>query len=216
MELEHLLLALEALFTEDEVTALRIGLSFTLSGEELARIGLAQRNSDGKPQFIHRTFAEYFVADFLIKHLKEKTEQHEQVQNFLLNKILLADYQGIRAFFDGLLKNLSPSEEVLKYYGEKFNEWSNERENPKYATALHLAATEDNAHIVEFIFQCIKSTGILNNLHPMMFAKNDRGRNALYLAGANGSLLALDTLVEWNEKVHQPSDITSFCKTVTA
>jgi hypothetical protein len=30
----------------------------------LARIGIAQRNSEGKLHLIHPTFADYFVADF--------------------------------------------------------------------------------------------------------------------------------------------------------
>jgi len=205
-QLEHLLLALLALFTEDEVTSLQIDLSFTFSGEELARIGIAQRNNEGKPLFIHRTFAEFFVADFLIKQLAEKTKEHEQVQDFLLNKILLlADYQVIRAFLDGLLEKFLPSEEALKYYGEKFNEQRHGREEHTYTTALHQAATEDNVHIVEFILQSIKSTGSLNNLHSMLFAKDDRGRSAIHLAGQNGSIRALDKIEEWVEGVASSS-----------
>ena len=81
----------------------------------MARIGIAQRNSEGKPQFIHRTFPEYFVAQFLIKQLTEKSKQHKQVQDILLNEVLLKkDFQVIRAFLDGLLKNSKPNKEALR------------------------------------------------------------------------------------------------------
>jgi hypothetical protein len=198
MQLEHQQLAFEALFTEDEVTFVQNNPLSTFSDEELARIGIAQRINDGKPQFIHRTFAEFFVAELLKNHLTKKSEQSIHVQDFLLNKILLqADYQVIRAFLDGLLETFLPSEEALKYYGEKLTEQRHEREEHKYTTALHQAATEDNVHIVEFILQGIKSTGHLNNLHSMLFAKDDRGRSALHRAGQNVSLRALDKIEEW-------------------
>jgi len=69
MQLEHQLLALQALFTEDQLTFLQSYNHSTFSDEGLARIGIAQRNREGRPHFIHRTFAEYFVADFLINQL---------------------------------------------------------------------------------------------------------------------------------------------------
>jgi len=67
IQLEHQLLALEALFTEHQAIILQIYYQSTWSDEELARIGLVHRNRDGKPQFFQRTFAEYFVAECLIK-----------------------------------------------------------------------------------------------------------------------------------------------------
>jgi predicted NACHT family NTPase len=91
------------LFTEDQVKSLQINSQSTLSDEELARIGIAQRESEGKPQFIHRTFAEYFVAEFLINQLTKETEKHTNLQDFLLNEVLLqTDCEVIRAFLDGL------------------------------------------------------------------------------------------------------------------
>jgi hypothetical protein len=78
-----------------------------------------QRNSEGKLHFIHRTFAEYLVAEFLIERLTKKTETHKQVLEFLLSEVLLrTDFQVIRAIFDGLLEKTAPSEEALKCYGE--------------------------------------------------------------------------------------------------
>ena len=104
---KHELLALAALFTEDQVTFLQNDHLSTLLDEELARIGIVQRNNEGKPQFIHRTFAKYFVAEFLINHLTGETKQHTQVQEFLITKILLrADCRVIRVFWMDYWKNV--------------------------------------------------------------------------------------------------------------
>ena len=75
-QLEHQLLALQALFTENELTFLQSYNHSTFSDEEVARIGIAQRNNEGRPHFIHRTFAEYCVAEFLINHLIKETKQN--------------------------------------------------------------------------------------------------------------------------------------------
>jgi hypothetical protein len=74
IHVEHQLLALEVLFTEEQVTFLQNYDRNTFSDEELATIGIAQRNNEGKLNFIHRTFAEYFVAYFLINQLEKKTK----------------------------------------------------------------------------------------------------------------------------------------------
>ena len=85
---KHELLALEALFTEEQLKSLQINYQSTLSNEDLARIGIVQRNNKCKPQFTHRTFAEYLVAEFPIKQLTKKTKQLTQIQEFLVSKIL--------------------------------------------------------------------------------------------------------------------------------
>jgi len=90
-----------------------------LSDEELARIGIAQRNKKGKPQFIHRTFAEFYVAEYLINELTKKTKQHKQVKELLINNVLLLPlHQVIESFLDSLLEKSEPSKETLKEYGE--------------------------------------------------------------------------------------------------
>jgi len=114
-------LALEALLIENGVTFLQSFLNEEF--EEVAGIGIIQRKSVGKPQFIHRNFSEYFVAEFLIKELTKKTKQSTQVQEILVNDVLLGtDCLVIRTFLDSLLEESQPSKEGLKGFGEKFNE----------------------------------------------------------------------------------------------
>ena len=201
IQLEHQRLALQVLFTKDQVIFKQIGHHLTFSDEELARIGIAQRNSEGKLQFIHRTFAEYFVAEFLIKQLTKKTKQNEQVQEFLLNKVLLRkDCEVIRTFLDGLLNKFSPSKEVMKDFAEKLDELWNEKKAHGHmmvcTIALHEAATEDNAGIIGFILDSLKSGEYSNALTNILLATDILGRTAWHMAAETNSIQALKKY--WN------------------
>jgi len=104
---DHQLLALKVLFTEEQVAFFQNNSQCTLSGEELTRIGILQVSHDGKPHFIHRTFAEYYVADCLVNRLTEGNNTSEQVQTFILKDILLElNYEVIRNFFRWLIVKL--------------------------------------------------------------------------------------------------------------
>ncbi len=75
--------------------------------EELAGIGIVQRNGDSKHHYIHRTAVEFYVAELLMERLTEKIKQSIQVHGFLLSEVLLqTDCTFIRAFLDGLLEKL--------------------------------------------------------------------------------------------------------------
>jgi ankyrin repeat protein len=118
----HQLLALKVLFNEEKVTLFqkRIGCSF--SAEELTRIGIVQVSHDGKPHFIHRTFAEYYVADCLVNRLTEGNNISEQELTFILEDVFQKEeYRVIRVFIDGLLSVSGISEQVLKEYGNQIH-----------------------------------------------------------------------------------------------
>ena len=202
----HELLALRELFTEKQLKSLKINYQSTPSIEDLARIGIVQEDHEGKPQFINRTLAEYFVALFLIKQLRNENKQNTQVQDILLNKVLLKRYYHvIIAFLDRLLKAYKPTEKVLKDYGQKLDKRWNERKErgplTGETTALFQAATEDNANIIGFIEDSLKSAGCVITVTEMMLAKDDKGRNVMHAAGKNGSLKAIDKICVWVEEV---------------
>ena len=206
MQERYELLALAALFPEDQVTFLQIYHDSTFSDEELVRIGIVQRNSEGKLHFIHRTFAEYFVAEFLIKQLSKKTKQYINMQDTLLNKVLLqTDFQVTRSFLDGLLENSKPLGEVLRDVGEKLDKQWNEREVhgklKDITTALHEAATDDNAGIIGFLLDSLKSGQHSNTLTEMLLAADGFLQNALHMAAKNDSVRALKKIWEWAEAV---------------
>jgi hypothetical protein len=203
IQLEHHLLALEALFTEDQLTFLHSYDRTTISDEKLARIGIARRNNEGKPHFIHRTFAEYFVADFLVKQLTKKTKQHIQVKELLLNEVLLhKDCHVIRAFLNGKLENSRPSTEALKEYGDLLNEKWNKGGKVQGTllfgtTALHEAAAEDNTHIIGFLLDSLKSGEHSKALKVMLLSKDYERRTAWLVAAEAGHVKVVEILWIW-------------------
>jgi len=113
MRQDHQLLALKLLFTEEQVALLEYNRECIFSAVQLTRIGITQVNNEGKPHFIHRTFAEYDIA---LDRGKKNTSQ--QVQTFILKDIFLeAEYRVIRVFIGGLLLKSKQSERVLVEYG---------------------------------------------------------------------------------------------------
>jgi ankyrin repeat protein len=187
IKLEHQQLALQALFIDGQEKFPQFYDKIIFSDEELARIGIVQRNNDSKLQFIHRTFAEYYVAELLIKQLTKKTTQNEQVQEILLNVVLLKeDCQVIRNFFDGLLKKSEPTEEALREYGKKLGGECNEKQVHAplevAKTALLTAAKEGNVHIVGFLIDSLKSRESLSAVKKLLLAKDHQGQTAWHKA----------------------------------
>jgi hypothetical protein len=199
IKLEHQLLALKVWFTEDQVTFLESYNRSTFSDEELARIGIAQRNREGRPHFIHRTFAEYFVADFLINQLTKETKPDEKLQRLLLNEVLLnKDCHVIRAFLDGLLGKSQPSKEALKVYGEKLDEqWNKRKEHGNHSLLLE-ALKEDKSRIIAFLLDSLKSGGHSNSMKEILLAKFPWRSNALHVAAESNSLQALNVIREYS------------------
>ena len=202
IQVEHQLLALEALFTAEQDTFLQSYDRTTFSDEDLARIGIAQRNNESKLHFIHRTFAEYFVADFLLNQLTKKTKQQVQVKEILLNEILLRnDCHVIRAFLNGLLENSKPSTEALKEYGDLLDEHCKKVvvQGPLLGVTkvLHEAATEDNARIIGFLLDSLKSGEHSNALKEMLLAKDYYGQTAWHVAAEAGHMKVVEGLWIW-------------------
>jgi ankyrin repeat protein len=203
MQEQHQRLALQVLFTDDQVTFLQIDHD---SNEGLAMIGIVQRNNEGELHFIHRTFAEYYVAEFLMNQLTEKIEQYTQVQEVLLNKVLLrTEFQVTRFFLNGLLENGQPSREVLQEYGRKLDEQWNaidiNRPSIGFTSALHTAALEDNACIIGFLFDSLKSGEYSNTLTKVLFLQDIFGQTAWHLAAETNSVQALKRIQEWADAV---------------
>jgi len=212
IQVEHQLLALEALFTEEHYTFLQIQRHSIFSDEDLARIGIAQRNNEGKPHFIHRTFAEYFVAGVLINQLTKKTKFHVQEKKLLLNEVLVRkDCNVIRAFLNGLLEKSKPSTEALKEYGDLLDEqWNKGEEQGSLiidTTALHVAAEENNSGIIEFLLDSLKSGEHSNALRVMLLAKDYCRRTAWHVAEKEGHIKAVELLWIWAKAQLNPLEL---------
>jgi ankyrin repeat protein len=189
MREEHQLLALKVLFTEEQVALFEGNKQYTFSAKELTRVGIVQVSHEGNLHFIHRTFAEYYVADILVKQLTEGSKTSQQVQDLLLQKIFLKnDYRMIRVFIDGLLSRTKPSNEVLRQYGHRM---SNLEDG---VPLLHGAARERNNNIAEFLLDSVQAGEHIDALNELLLARDHYERTAWHLAAELGNTELLETI----------------------
>ncbi|WP_218814682.1 ankyrin repeat domain-containing protein [Rickettsiella endosymbiont of Dermanyssus gallinae] len=165
--------------------------------EGAERTGIVERVIQGKPHFIHPTFAEYFVADFFADQLATNN-QNQKIQDFLLKEILLKpEYKVIRAFLNSNIEGNPLAKNILEFCGNKIEElWRQSKvenswrgENGK--TIFHVAASEDNFSVISFLFDSLKSAEKLEDLKEIIQAKDYFGKSALYnvAEGRNADLL---------------------------
>ena len=84
---------MRAVFAEEKICILKSKGDRIFSGGKVTRIGIVQVSHDGKLHFLHRTFAEYYVADCLVNRLTEGNNTSEQVQALILKDIFLENVQ---------------------------------------------------------------------------------------------------------------------------
>jgi translation initiation factor 2 beta subunit (eIF-2beta)/eIF-5 len=169
------------------VNLLQINSQEKSSDEDLTSTGVVQKNGEGKLHFIHRSFAEYCVAGFLVNQLTKVSNTSQQVQDLLLQEVFLQeDYRLVRAFIDGLLSGSVPSEEVLKQYGNRLRDLRRDG-----APILCKAAREVNAHITAFLSNSLQAAGHTDTVNELVLAWDDYGRTVRHLAAEWGNIQAL-------------------------
>jgi hypothetical protein len=120
------ILALKVLFPEEQVF-LHTDSQCTSLDEFLTTTGIVQIGNEGKLQFIHRTFAEFYFADYFVNKLTKGSNISQEIKDFILQKIFLEEeYRVIRTFIDGMLSNSKPTYEMLKQYGNGIHELGND------------------------------------------------------------------------------------------
>ncbi|XP_064464866.1 uncharacterized protein LOC135376194 isoform X2 [Ornithodoros turicata] len=113
----HSLLAMKCIFHQDALNTL-------LSEDELVQLdpernfmkGVADNshkegfvngiNDGGTPEFVHKTFAEFFAAHYLLE--KAKIRQKPSFRNKVLELYGKEDYEGVMLLFDGLASESYP------------------------------------------------------------------------------------------------------------
>ena len=197
----HQGLAKQILFP-GEKEILKIIDNSTFSDEEvteMSRIGIVQVNFEDKLHFIHRSFAEYYVANFVVNQMTKAPSPSPQIQHFVLKVVLLKEeYPVVRVFIDGLLSKSEPSI-ILKEYGNRIDELRTDgmliqEEEP---TILHRAAYEGNAHIIGFLMYSLKEGKHTETLNKLLLAQNIDGRTAWHLAAKGGNTKVWQNLWDW-------------------
>ena len=100
------------------------------SNEELdelgVRFGLVDR-VNGKLEFLHRTYAEYLMAEYLFQGFQLEDDKHnglldnEPIRKLIANEILIKDqYNGVRIFLDSMLKDVFKTEEWKREINENY------------------------------------------------------------------------------------------------
>jgi hypothetical protein len=193
---DHQLLALKVLFNEEQVALFENNRKCSFSAEELTRIGIVQISSDGKLQFIHRTFAEYYVAICLVNSLTKGNNSAEQVQTFILKDIFLdTDYEMVRVFVDGFLSRSEISKELLKQYGNQIHELR------KYDDLiLHRAAFEGNVNIIGFLLDSVLAGDHRDTVNEMLLGRDKEGLTAWNIAVLFNNTQVLEKVWEYAEK----------------
>jgi len=196
MREDHQLLALKVLFTEEQVTLFQNKKECSFSKEQLTRFGIVQVSDDGKPRFIHRTFAEYYVADCLVNPLTEGNNTSEQVLTFILKDIFQKeDYRVVRVFMDGFLSRLKPSKGVLKQYGNEIHGLG------KYAKEIFKQAVlEGNANIVGLLLDCVQAADHTDTVNEMLLANYSVRSTAWHNAIFQNNIHVLEKLWEWTKE----------------
>jgi len=180
------------LFTEEQVTLFQNNTERFFSKEELTRIGTVQLSHCGKPHFIHRTFAEYFVADFLVNRLTEGNNNSEHELNFIQNDIFMKGYyQKISVFIAGLFTSSNLSDEVLKQCGNRIYDLGN-----NCVLMLHRPVVESNVNIVSIVSDSLQTAEHTDTLVQLLLAKDNERKTVWLVATERGNIQLLEKLRE--------------------
>lgn len=193
----HKVLAVRSLFDEKETEFLTSSSNNALQQfldpqrhleEEMVKIGIvvSKDNTDDKPQFIHRTFAEFFAAQLLASMLKNPCGQQRE---FILQNILIkSKNKVIRAFLDALLgsNEYNIKEDTLNSYGTLMKDlrlyiipnsaYNGLQDDDGRTSLLHVAFDEKNVNIAKFLLNCLNDVEhndtrnyLINDKYPQYY-----------------------------------------------
>lgn len=113
------------------------------------KMGIVQKSGD-ELQFVHRTFAEYFVAQSILREL-EASNLNVEFQIFLIDEILIgSEFSVIRAFLDNFLRKVVDSlpSTIFKNYQSSSCQSS-------YAKIIFILSEEGCVAILQLILKSI-------------------------------------------------------------
>jgi len=214
----HQKLAFKILFPEVGETLIKLEASELLSCENISRIGIVQYIDD-KPYFIHCSFAEYYVAEFLVKKFTRQTNVLSELQQLFHRILMEAEFQVIRLFMDGFLLKSKPSDMNLREYGKQiYKMWEVEHVNSMWEVKqnqltraelrrmFHQAAKEGNFHIIGFLLDSLTAAcrtwgkfEIENVIKDLLLHRNSDGETVWHLAAQGDHINTSEVVRFWTE-----------------
>jgi ankyrin repeat protein len=139
---------IQACLTEDEQSNLQ---TYITEKEEIQEIGIVREINANTIQFLHRTFAEYFVAKCMIKKLMNlsdcKNENYRESVIKTLNYIIIRHQTAmVRKFMNPLMLDFKSV--VALFMPEIL-------ESTRHVRSMNFAIYEDNYNIFEFVLKTI-------------------------------------------------------------
>lgn len=185
--------ALHELFTTGEVISLNEPLDelSKTDKDEILRVGIVMMINE-KPKFMHRSFAEYFFASFLVKNLDNKN-----VLNFVVNKVLKENrFKVIRSFINhAFLKKLNNNPEYKLKLGDVLVR----------KKVISQAVLENNIQILQIVLQSIKES---KNTRKLAILNNNLA--PFQLAASRGSQKIFKILLNFYDDTTKPIIINDF------
>jgi len=223
LRMDHQFLALKVLFTEEVLELFQNNSRCKFSGEKLTRLGIVQGSHEGNLRFIHRTFAEFYVADCLVERLTEGNNTSEQVLDFILKDVFLEeDYRVIRVFMDGFLSRSKTSKEMLKQYGNRIHDLWNDYEKDilhqwkngdlrEYRlptpVLLHRAVHEGNVNIIGFLIDNLQTSENTDIAKELLLSTDANGRTPWHQAVYSHNIQVSEKLWECAERNPRAHDL---------
>ncbi|KRT86609.1 Ankyrin repeat-containing protein [Oryctes borbonicus] len=217
----HQQMALEVLFPQKKEAILQRKKIHYLPQEQLNRMGIVQYVGSNKLYFIHRTFAEYYVADFFATELAGGSSNAMTTEQFLLTELLLQpDLRIIRVFLDALLSKveyLIPLTITISY-GNRIEElWKTSRLRESGNSILYVAVAEKNISIIKFLLNSLKVGKHKETLRSLLLYRgnydrvSNNQRTVMCQAACDNYLNMLDTLRLWSEEA-QLNSVSEFVR----
>lgn len=177
-----------------------------LPQDQMFRLGLMVNNSE-EIHFLHRTFAEYFVADFFVEKLvKESYKSTIEMQSILKLFSEIAFEEGyimVQNFFGSAVKDSDPK--ISENTKNAFDHIRIQREFSEYNPSSDLMI---QVHFVRFVSLCLMSD--IHTAFIFWTVSNDEEgleSNLLNYALKVNSLVEVETLLQTAKQIFDKSQI---------
>jgi hypothetical protein len=198
----HQQLALQLLLSENILKTLPNTKVPEYNDDFLLKIGLMQKNYS-TIDFIHRTYAEYFVFLYYKEYFEDGSVSEFIVGNIFCNR---DGNTIIRAFFNNFFEETTNwNENILEMYGHSLLNNSNN-------SALKTAAEESRKYIFAFILRSISETMNQNPLKKLILSEICSESQLHFFLASNNDVTVLSSFFQFVLNNFESIEVTKVLK----